>query len=97
MMALVMAAGLVPETGQAASRTSTSINGKSITVEGGSIQSYRSNRSGTVIKVDGRRIVIRDGLITLGGVVHEVGDFSKIEIRSHNGKLEIHVDGRLIR
>jgi len=96
-LAVLLSTGLVPATGQAESRSSTVINGKRITVVGGSIQSINSTGQRTVVVLDGRRIVIRDGKITAGKKVHKVGHFSKIEINGRDGHLKIYVDGRLLK
>jgi hypothetical protein len=94
MLAAVLAAGASPGTGNAQSRTSATINGKTVTLIGGSNQSLSSNDERTLVKVDGRRIVIKDGKITVGKKVHKIGGFTKIEIFARDGTLKIVVDGR---
>lgn len=93
-LAALLSAGLVRGVGLAESRTSATINGKTVTLIGGSNQSFVSNDRRTLVKVDGRQIVITDGTITVGKKVRKIGHFTKIEIFARDGKLKIVVDGR---
>ncbi|HEX9647142.1 MAG TPA: hypothetical protein VGB88_06565 [Alphaproteobacteria bacterium] len=95
-LAAIISAGPVPESAEADSRSSTSINGRTITVVGGSSQSISSTAERTVVKLDGSRIVIRDGRIELEDAVRVVGDFTKLEIRARDGRIDIFVDGEPI-
>jgi len=95
-LAAMLSPGLFLGTGQAESRSSTVINGKTITVVGGSIQFINSTDEKTVVVLDGRRIVIGNGKIKAGTRVHDIGRFTKIEIYARGGGLKIYVDGRLL-
>jgi len=95
-LATMLSGSLSPGTGQAESRTSTVINGKAITVVGGSIQSINSDDRRTVVFLDGRRIVISDGMIEVDKRVHDIGRFTRIEIHARDGDLKIYVDDRLL-
>lgn len=96
-LAAMLAASLLPDVGRAESRSTTVINGKTITVVGRTLQSVNSTDRKTVIVVDGRRIVIDGERLEIGKRVHEIGRFTKIEIYARRGKFRVFVDGRRLR
>jgi hypothetical protein len=95
-LAAIISAGLVLVAAHAESRSSTTINGKTIAVVGGSSQSLSSSGEKTVVKLDGREIVISGGRIAFDDSVLDVGDFTKLEIHAEDGRLDIFVDGERV-
>ena len=92
-----LAVGAAPPEAWSQSRSSVTLDGRTITVIGGTSQSVRSVDRRTMISVDGRDIVIADGTIELDGKAYRIGDFGTVEVRVRGDEIDVTVDGRPIR
>lgn len=94
VLAAILSASLVLGAAHAQSRSSATINGRTITVVGGSSQSVASSGERTIVMLDGRKILITGGRVVFEDSVVEVGDFTALEIRAESGRFDIFVDGQ---
>jgi hypothetical protein len=78
----------------AASHTSVSYQGRTITVTGAASQSVTTANDSAVISADGIRIDVDGETLTMDGRTAQLGDFEAMAVTIADGVARITVDGR---
>lgn len=83
--------------GFAQSVSTSTVNGRSITVIGGATNSIRTNNDRTEIRVDDQTISITPNAIMIDGAAYPASDVSTLRIMVEDGELNVIANGRDVR
>ena len=85
-----------PDHAAAQSKSSVTVNGKTVTVIGGRSRSMSTSPSGASIVLDGTRIEMSGDVLSVDGKDYPLADYREVEIESTEAGVSVRVDGETL-